>query len=152
MQPKILALLAVVVMTSAHAGPGPGGGKGPGTGARDRCGGSIQVALPDGPAKTFDPAPDFVKDMPLTEINQGENPRPAIKLYDLLARVGASSVRVTDCHGKDQELPSGLPVEGEVYLVVTGRGTLKFVKEVKPGRFVNMIQNIRTLRFNRAMR
>ncbi|HUR41168.1 MAG TPA: hypothetical protein VM240_08355 [Verrucomicrobiae bacterium] len=139
-------LLSALSAGVANAGPGPGGGKG-GDGPRKRCGGSVQVVLPDGSQKTFDPAADFLRGLPVRDIQQGESPRPAIKLDDILARLGARSVRVSDCHSAGQDLPTGLPLEGDVYMVLTGRGLLKFVREVQPGRFVNLIQNIHSLRF-----
>jgi hypothetical protein len=57
---------------------------------------------------------------------------------------------VQDCSDKSQELPAGLPVEGEIYVVVTGRGSLKFAREVRPGVFANVVQNVKHLRFHAA--
>lgn len=131
-------------------GQGQGGGRGGNVGSRDHCGSSLAVVMPDGGEHSFKPAADFLKGMPVKEIDQGETPRPAARLADVLQRAKAGWVKVVDCADISQDLPSGLPVEGDLYVVVTGRGSLKVVREVRPGRYANVAQNIKRLRFHGA--
>lgn len=147
----LLSALAVAVLaTGAHAGPGPGGGKGGGTGVNDRCGSTLSVVMPDGSERSFRPAGELLKDLPSRAIQQGEEPRAAVKLTDLLQKVGAGWVKTVDCAENSQEFPSGLPIEGEIYVLQTGRGSLKFVREVRPGVFANIAEKIKGLRFHAA--
>lgn len=145
----VLAILTTLLLAAAaDARPGPGGGTGPGKGVRDRCGSTLTVVLPDGTERVFTPAEDFLKDMPKRDFNQGEETRIAAALPDVLKAMGATWVTVQDCADRSQDMPAGLPVEGEIYVVVTGRGSLKFAKEVRPGVFSNVIQNVKRLRFH----
>lgn len=147
----LCALAAPAAAQGGGGGPGGGGGGGKGgrIGARDKqCGATLSVVLTDGSERTFTPAADLLKGMPQKAIDQGENPRSAVKLADLLTHYGAGWLKVSDCAEMSQDLPSGLPVEGELFLVVTGRGSLKAVREVRPGQYANVAQNIKRLRFH----
>jgi hypothetical protein len=148
--PATFAVVACLLASSAEAGPGPGGGKGGGRGANGRCGATLSVVLPDGSEQTFQPAGDLFEGLPNRTIDQGEDPRLAVKLTDLLGKMGAATVKTLDCAEKSLDFPSGLPVEGELYVVQTGRGSLKFVREVRPGVFTNVAEKIKFMRFRAA--
>ena len=141
-------LAACVLSSPAEAGPGPGGGKGGGRGVNDRCGSTLLVVFPDGSEKAYKPAGELLKDLPTRLIDQGEEPREAVRLADLLQKAGASWVKTLNCADQSEDFPSGLPVEGEIYVVETGRGALKFVREVRPGVFTNIAEKIKRLRFH----
>src|SRR5690349_21780339 len=144
--PRLFLALTLVLATAAQAQPGqgPGSGRGEGKGTRARCGSTLAVVAPEGAERAI-PAAEILQGLPSKEISQGETPRAAVRLDDLLKKQGARWVKVTDCAEMSYELPSGLPVEGEVYAVVTGRGSLKFVREVRPGVFSNIVQNVKRL-------
>lgn len=144
---RISAVLLGVFAAVASAGPGDGGGDGQ---RGRRCGGTLTVVNPDGTEKSFEPASTFIDGMPTRMIEQGEKPRAGIKLEHLLGRLKAARVKVATCDGRVEDFPSGLPFEGDVYLVVTGRGSLKFVKEIRPGNFINVLQDVQRLRFHAA--
>lgn len=146
---QIAALVLLAASASAEA-RGPGTGTGGGKGVRNKCGSTLSVVLPDGTEKTFKPAMELFKGMPTKDIDQGETPRPAVKLFDMLAHFDAAWVETFDCNDGTQDMPIGLPVEGEIYVVSTGRGSLKFVREVRPGVYSNIAQNIKRLRFHAA--
>ena len=146
---QIVTLVLLAASASAES-RGPGTGTGGGKGVRNKCGSTLSVVLPDGAEKTFKPASELFKGMPTKDIDQGENPRPAVKLVDMLAHFDAVWVKSFDCNDGAQDLPFGLPVEGEIYVVSTGRGSLKVVREVRPGVYSNIAQNIKRLRFHAA--
>lgn len=147
----LLALGLGLFAAVASAGPGGGKGDGGGDGQRGRrCGGTLTVVNPDGTEKNFEPASIFLDGMPTRMIEQGEKPRAGIKVDDLLARLKAARVKAATCDGRAEDFPTGLPFEGDVYVVVTGRGSLKFVKEIRPGNFINLLQDVQRLRFHAA--
>lgn len=145
--PFLLLLASVAV-----AAPGDGSGKRGGRDGQraDTCGNELQVVLPGEAEKSYKPAADFLDGMETVEIDQGEKPRPAIELTKVLAAVGADWVKVLDCQDQAKDYPFGLPIEGPFYLVLTGRGALKIVRETRPGRFVNLAQPVQRLRFHAA--
>jgi hypothetical protein len=152
-KPLSLLQIATLVLLAAWASAearGPGTGTGGGKGIRNKCGSTLSVVLPDGTEKTFKPAMELFNGMPTKHIDQGESPRPAVKLFDMLAHFDAAWVKTFDCNDGVQDMPIGLPVEGEIYVVSTGRGSLKFVREVRPGVYSNIAQNIKRLRFHAA--
>lgn len=143
------ALWALILSTVAAAGPG--GGLGRKTQQHDgdpKCASELTVIAPDGKSHAYPSPEDFLKAMDVVEIDQGERPRPAVKLENVLANLHASSVDALDCANQSQSLPVGLPVEGPIYLVLTGRGTLKFVRESQPGSFVNLVKGVQRLTFH----
>jgi hypothetical protein len=148
LQVAVIAAIAVAMASTsvdAQRRQGSGQGKGRGT-----CGSTLSVVLPDGSERTFSPAEDFLKDMPRHGFSQGEEVRTATTLTAMLKDVGASWVRVLDCNDVSHDLPEGLPFEGEVHVVVSGRKSLKFAREVRPGVYKNIAQNVKRLRFHAA--
>jgi hypothetical protein len=161
----VAGVLMTLLATAAVAQPGEGRGGGTGRGdasgpggegqrqARprsDACGSEVIVVRPNGKRETYSPAGSLFEGLEVVEIDQGDQPRSAVPARSLLARFGASGVEVTDCSGKTRHLPAGLPFEGEEYLVVTGRGIIKVVREVRPKRYANLIQRVRELQFYRS--
>jgi hypothetical protein len=146
---RTVGLVLVLAAVSAHAeGPGRGGhGKQKDRGTDDQCGRALIVEAPDHTEKRYDPPANLFEALGATTIDQGEQPRPAISLDAFLGLQHASWVAVKDCEGGTQQLPTGLPAEGSYYFVLTGRGSVKVVREVRPGEYVNTIQRVSRLNF-----
>jgi hypothetical protein len=144
-----VALFALLCMTEATAqGGGGDGGKGrrqAGTG-RD-CGQEFVVVRPDGQRERHASPKEFFARLPTTQIDQGENPRTAVEATALLKEYGADWVEVLTCNNRSLQIPSGLPVEGREFLVLTGRDGLKAVRETGKADYRNTIQDIRKLTF-----
>ena len=112
------------------------------------CGSELVTVLANGARREFVPVEGFFAGYTVVMIDQGEKPRPAVRLSDVLSQNGATWVEALDCANVALHLPAGLSVEGVEFLVLTGRGTLKAVRESSPGRFQNLAQNIRKLTFH----
>jgi hypothetical protein len=137
----LVTLLAAANVAGAQEGKGGGEGRGRG------CAPEFTVTGTQGEKRVFAAQADFFRMYPSRTIDQGEKPRPAILLDDLLKVHKAAWVNVLDCDNKNQPLPVGLPVEGPIYFVLTGRDTIKVVREVRPGQYRNLITSIRELKF-----
>lgn len=137
----------VATATALAEGEGKGQGKGDGRARTERkdCGVELVVVLPDGTKRQYVPADALLTAFPAVQINQGERPRSAVKVTTLLESFDAAWVEVLDCDNQSVRLPTGLPFEGGEYLVVTGRGAMKVVREVQRGRYTNLAQGIRKL-------
>jgi hypothetical protein len=148
LQVAVIAAVAVAMAsTSVDAQRRQGGGQGKGRGA---CGSTLSVVLPDGSERTFSPPEDFLKDLPKHAFSQGEEVRTATTLTAMLKATGAAWVRVLDCNDTSHDLPQGLPFEGEFHVIVSGRKSLKVAREVRPGVYKNVAQNVKRLRFHAA--
>jgi hypothetical protein len=148
-----LALCAVSAVASAQGGQGQGEGGGKGQGGRQRagdkdCGRDLVVVRTDGARQRYESIAAFLEAFPKKEVDQGESPRNAVKLDDLLAAYSADWVEALDCEDRSVNLPGGMPVRHVEYLVLTGRGTLKAIREVGRGRFINTAHPVRKLTFH----
>jgi len=149
-RPRWIALAAAVGLVSGAAVAADGKGDGRSKPGRDDCGQDLVVVLPDGTKRQYVPAQSLLSAYSAVQINQGEKPRPAVKMEDVLKELGAAWAEALDCDNKSVHLPSQLPFEGQEYLVVTGRGTIKVVREVQRGRYANVAQGIRKLTLHGA--
>ena len=138
-------VLAAVGLVSAAAVAADGKGDGRSKAGRQDCGQDLVVVLPDGTKRQYVPAQSLLAAYSAVQIDQGEKPRPAVKVDDVLKGLGAAWAEALDCDNKSVHLPSQLPFEGAEYLVVTGRGTIKVVREVQRGRYANVAQGLRKL-------
>lgn len=136
-----LALLVATGVAGAQEGKRGGDGRGRG------CPSEFTVTGTQGEKRVFATQADFFRMYPSKTIDQGEKPRPAVLLDDLLKAHKATWVNVLDCDNASQPLPVGLPVEGPIYFVLTGRDTIKVIREVRPGQYRNLITSIRELKF-----
>lgn len=146
----VLALALVTASTSAWAR----GGQGQDAGGGDRRGGcapGLTVIGTQGEKRVFSAQADFFRVYPSREIDQGEQPRPAVRLEAMLAEQKATWVNVVDCDNRSRPLPVGLPVEGAIYFVLTGRNTIKVVRETRPGQFRNLIGSVQELKFRSSL-
>jgi hypothetical protein len=145
-------LLVLAAMPAALAqggrGEGQGGGRQRAAGENPACGAELVVVRTDGQREQHASAEKFLTAFVATEIDQGEQPRRAVKLDTLLKAYGAGWVEVLDCRNRSAHLPGGMPVTVPEYLVLTGRGGLKAVREVRPGSYSNTVQQIRKLTFH----
>ena len=159
MRTLVLALLLCALSATAGAQDGQGQGGGTGKGgdgqARQRasdphCGRDMVVVKPDGTRERHDSVARFMAKFPHKDIDQGESLRPAVNLDDVLRAYNADWVEALDCSDRSVQLPGGMPVRYVEYFVLTGRGTLKGIREVGPGRYANTIQPVRKLTFHAA--
>jgi len=140
---------AVLLFPAGVAAEGQGGGN-QRAGKRNSCGSDLVVVTPAGEKRRFASVAEFLGSYPSREIDQGEKPRQAVPLGAVLKAYSAEWVDVLDCDNHGTHLPVGLPIEGEEFLVMTGRGGLKSVREVRPGNFANTANHLRKLTFHSA--
>ena len=152
-----LGAMAATVAAQGGGGQGKGGGKGTGEGAQVRqrsgdkdCGRDLVVVKPDGTRQHYASITEFFDAFPPREIDQGESPRRGVRIDDLLRAYGADWVEALDCEDKIVQLPGGMPVRYVEYFVLTGRNTMKGVREVDRGRFINTVHPVRKLTFHGA--
>jgi hypothetical protein len=152
----VLALCGMAAATHAQGqGQGQGGGKGDGDGVRQRagdptCGRDLVVVKADGTRQRHESVEAFLATFPQKQVDQGESPRNAVSLDDVLRAYGADWVEALDCADKIVQLPGGMPVRYVEYFVLTGRGTMKGIREVGRGRYANTIHPVRKLTFHGA--
>ena len=150
MRKALLAILMLSLGASAWAqgGSGQGGGKGKRAGAGRACQEEFVVVRTDGTRERHPSAEALLEGLTATPISQGENPRAAVKAEVLLKKYGADWVEALACDNHSVQIPSGLAVEGQEYFVLTGRGGVKAVREIKAGSYRNTITDIRKLTFH----
>jgi hypothetical protein len=112
------------------------------------CGRDLVVVKPDGTRQRHESVAAFLEAFPTKSIDQGESPRRGVNLDDVLRAYNADWVEALDCEDKIVQLPGGMPVRYVEYFVVTGRGTLKGIREVNRGRFINTVHPVRKLTFH----
>lgn len=154
----MLAALLCAVSVAAGAqgqgqGKGQGEGGGKGQGERQRagdpaCGRDLVVVKADGSRQRHESIEAFLATFPQKKVDQGEEPRNAVPLDDVLSAYGADWVEALDCEDRSVQLPGGMPVRYVEYFVMTGRGTLKGIREVGRGRYANTIHPVRKLTFH----
>lgn len=156
MRARVLAafLCAVSVAVGAE-GPGQGQGEGGGKGRGERqragdpaCGRDLVVVKADGTRQRHESIEAFLATFPQKKVDQGEEPRNAVNLDEMLRAYSADWVEALDCNDKIVQLPGGMPVRYVEYFVLTGRGTLKGIREVSRGRYANTVHPVRKLTFH----
>jgi hypothetical protein len=148
-----LLAAALCAVSVAAAAQGAGQGEGRGQGERQRsgdpaCGRDLVVVKADGTRQRHESIEAFLATFPQRQVDQGEEPRNAVNLDDVLGAYGADWVEALDCNDKSVQLPGGMPVRSVEYLVLTGRGTLKGIREVGRGRYANTVHPVRKLTFH----
>jgi hypothetical protein len=153
--PLLAAVLcaASAIVAAQGQGQGQGGGKGDGDSVRRRagdpaCGRDLVVVKADGTRQRHESVEVFLATFPQKQVDQGESPRNAVSLDDVLRAYGADWVEALDCADKIVQLPGGMPVRYVEYLVLTGRGTMKGIREVSRGRYINTVHPVRKLTFH----
>lgn len=138
----------VVFMQLSLPATAEGRREGRGQPGRSGCGSTLVMVAVDGTRRQFTPASEFFAEYKAGSINPGETPRQALKISELLLANSASWIEARDCDDGIQHLPVGLGVEGDEYLMLTGRGTVRIVRESRAGRFEKVLKNIQTLTFH----
>lgn len=158
MKARLLAALLCAVSVAVGAegqgqGQGQGEGGGKGRGERQRagdpaCGRDLVVVKADGSRQRHESIEAFLATFQQQKVDQGESPRNAVPLDDVLSAYGADWVEALDCNDKIVQLPGGMPVRYVEYFVLTGRGTMKGIREVSRNRYVNTVHPVRKLTFH----
>ena len=146
----VLVLLLLLAPVTALTQGGNGGGRQRAGGHDSKCGLNLVVVRADGEKEQFESIEKFLGSFATTQIEQGEQARTAVRLDQVLKAYTADWAEALDCENHSLQLPSGLPMEGRDFLVLTGKGTLKTVSEARPGEYRNTAQQIRKLTFHRA--
>lgn len=104
----------------------------------------------DGKDRAYYPPEDFIHQFHSIELEQGETPRTAVALETLLASAQADEVEIVDCDDSSHKFSTHSPDRRAVFMVLTGKGTLKVVREERPDEYVNVVQRLRKLTFHKA--
>lgn len=144
MRASILLLLFLAASAAGQANPGdrvwPGMEEG-------KCGAELRVTTIHGGESLFHPPKTFLVRFETLEIEQGDFPRKAARLDELLLMYKADGVAITDCSDRTQKVDQRILDDNELFIVLTGRGPLKIVQKRESG-YVNAIQRIQGLRFS----
>lgn len=147
----IVAMLSPCTFAAQGSGEGGGhGGRQRAGRADSRCGTDLVVVRTDGSKEQFASIEKFFDAFATRQIDQGEKPRTAVQLDAVLKAYAADWVEALDCENRSVQLPSGLPMEGQNFLLLTGRNTLKVVWELRHGEYRNTAQQVRKLTFHLA--
>lgn len=114
--------------------------------ADGKCGARLMVVGADGSQTEYWPPEKLFGQFEQDVIVQNETPRPAAKLSAVLAFHGASRMRLQACDGGELSLDKVTIEEWPGFLVLSGRGPIKLVKE-QDGKYITMLRMVRKIEF-----
>ena len=114
--------------------------------AAGKCGSRVVVIASDGSSTEYHPPEQFFSQFESHDINQGESPRPAADIADVMTKYSAEAISFVSCDGNELSLDKAKLAEHPLLLVLTGRGLLKLAGQ-QGEEYVTAVRMIREIRF-----
>lgn len=143
---RFLLLSLVVFLSATEIRANPNDREWPGMEAR-HCGTELSVTTVDGEETVFHPPETFFARFESEEIDQGEFPRKATELGDMLSRYEADQLMIVDCSDRRHEIDRDRLGKEDLLVVLTGKGLLKIVSREASG-YRNRIKPVQALAFS----